>query len=1134
MRKFASLLSALAIFLFVFPIAPAAVAAPSIFIKTEGFAAKTGFRFVFAWETTVPILATVRFGTAPGALNETAFVFPAGGTPDRAGMAMIDRPLLVGETIYWQVEDDLTGDKSLVKSFKAANAYTDWDPVSQSYTIDLVVQLDSQSLPPGIPSDQALDDIAAGINVFAERLYDATDTYIRLGEVLITDTNLDYSANAPFFPAACFAGSTNAADVLVQTTVPFDSHTFGGWSIDDPCIGFYVGRIGQLVVPWEDDLHFGYVSTHEMAHYALNAPDLYLANSDADCRSANLDQWDGSLMHNTGGFNGAAWELTELDRNATLTPCAHGTKPYSWDALRERYTNVPLAPNGPIDHNRDTLARGNEDGGALEIHILDREQATQTSTLRGFVPDDGQAPAPGSPCKEPGQFILSDPKGDSAFGLAAGLPEHDIRELRIAEPNVLGPGKVVFTLKMEGLQNPTPNTTWPVVFKDQLGADRWVRMQTNAAGVVTFSSGTGTNPTGVTGLLPADPTSSFNADGTIRIVVTRANIGNPGPGQQLTAFLTRVQAGVVTPDNMPDSRVQSGSYTIIGSENCSAADNNPPVAVDDVATTSEDSSVTVAVLANDSDPDGDAVSVSSAGVPANGTATKNPDGTVTYAPNLNFNGTDSFTYTIGDGKGGSDTGTVTVTVSPQPDPPKAVDDQATTSLNTAVTVAVLANDADPDGDTLTLAGVTDPPNGSAVIVGSQVKYTPDTGFTGTDSFDYTISDGTSTDVGTVVVRVLPAGAGTPCIVPGTTVLTDPLGDQTAGGSAYDIRSISAAGRFLSDGTLVFTQKQEGGFNPPPTNSSWRITWDHVTTGASTVTTTYWVGMDTFDPVGPPTFSYGRLDPTLGFVTVGAADAGSFTPDGTITIKIAAVKVGNPAPGTVLKNFVGRAQLFVGVGQAGGILLNLDGTTNSTSTTAPPRSFEVAACVVASPNGPPSAINDAASTNEDSAVTVTVLANDTDPDGDTLTVTEATQGSNGTTVVNPDNTVTYSPNPNFNGADSFFYTISDGEFTSSASVSITVHPVNDPPVAENDFANTRKNKAVNVPVLNNDSDPEGDQISVVSASQPVNGTTTVNPDGTVTFTPRHGFDGDVTFTYTISDGNGGEDSATVTVRVGKER
>jgi hypothetical protein len=195
-------------------------------------------------------------------------------------------------------------------------------------------------------------------------------------------------------------------------------------------------------------------------------------------------------------------------------------------------------------------------------------------------------------------------------------------------------------------------------------------------------------------------------------------------------------------------------------------ENDNPVAVDDAATTDEDTAVTIAVLNNDFDVDGDDLTVSSVTMPANGVVTINPPSTgsgqvtVTYTPTTNFNGSDSFAYSVSDGNGGSDTAVVTITVEPVNDAPVAADDSATTNQETAVTVDVLANDSDIDGDSLSVSSASNPPNGSVVINGDDtITYTPDPGFVGVDSFSYTVSDGNGGfDTATVTIIVLPVAA----------------------------------------------------------------------------------------------------------------------------------------------------------------------------------------------------------------------------------------------------------------------------------------------------------------------------------------------------------------------------------------
>jgi hypothetical protein len=164
------------------------------------------------------------------------------------------------------------------------------------------------------------------------------------------------------------------------------------------------------------------------------------------------------------------------------------------------------------------------------------------------------------------------------------------------------------------------------------------------------------------------------------------------------------------------------------------------VAVDDAVSTAEDAAAVVPVLANDTDPDGDPLTVIAAGPAAHGTVTT--DGvTIAYAPNTDFFGADSLTYTISDGAGYTATAQVNITVTPIDDPPVAVDDAVSTAEDAALTLPVLANDSDPDGDPLTVTAAGPAAHGTVTTDGVTVAYAPNTDFFGADSFSYTISDG---------------------------------------------------------------------------------------------------------------------------------------------------------------------------------------------------------------------------------------------------------------------------------------------------------------------------------------------------------------------------------------------------------
>ncbi|CAN0603922.1 unnamed protein product, partial [Ectocarpus sp. 12 AP-2014] len=166
-------------------------------------------------------------------------------------------------------------------------------------------------------------------------------------------------------------------------------------------------------------------------------------------------------------------------------------------------------------------------------------------------------------------------------------------------------------------------------------------------------------------------------------------------------------------------------------------------------------------------------------------------------------------------------------------------------------------------------------------------------------------------------------------------------------------------------------------------------------------------------------------------------------------------------------------------------------------------------------------------------------NDEDFEGDNQTVTANTQPANGTVVVNPDGSYTYTPNPGFIGQDTFEYTICDDgnpQACDTATVYIEVlpqgGPENEAPIANADTATTPEGTPIDIVVLANDFDPDADPITITGTTDPANGTVTINPDGTITYTPDPGFIGEDTFTYTICDDGNPQlcDTATVTVTV----
>ena len=175
--------------------------------------------------------------------------------------------------------------------------------------------------------------------------------------------------------------------------------------------------------------------------------------------------------------------------------------------------------------------------------------------------------------------------------------------------------------------------------------------------------------------------------------------------------------------------------------------NDPPVAVDDVYSIDEDSTLSVGapgVLSNDINVDGDNLSAAVASDPENGTLTLDRMGSFRYTPDENFNGVDTFEYTLSDGGGGISTATVTLTVRQANDPPLAVDDGYSIEEDDTLTVAapgVLGNDSDVDADSLIASVASEPENGTLTLdEKGSFQYAPSQDFNGVDTFIYSSTD----------------------------------------------------------------------------------------------------------------------------------------------------------------------------------------------------------------------------------------------------------------------------------------------------------------------------------------------------------------------------------------------------------
>ncbi|WP_103025323.1 tandem-95 repeat protein [Vibrio campbellii] len=549
--------------------------------------------------------------------------------------------------------------------------------------------------------------------------------------------------------------------------------------------------------------------------------------------------------------------------------------------------------------------------------------------------------------------------------------------------------------------------------------------------------------------------------------------------------------------------------------------NDAPVANDDSAATDEDTPLTIDVLPNDTDIDGDTLTIVNASVPADQGTVEIVDGKLIFTPADNFNGEATISYTVSDGVL-EDSAEVSVTVNPINDAPVANDDSAVTDEDTPVTIDVLPNDTDIDGDTLTIVNASVPADqGMVEIVDGKLVFTPAENFNGEATISYTVSDGALEDSAEVSVTVNPindapvANDDSAATDEDTPLTIDVLPNDTdIDGDTLTIVNASVPADQgtveIVDGKLIFTPADN--FNGEAT-ISYTVS-DGVLEDSAEVSVT--VNPINDAPVAnddsavtdedtPVTIDVLPNDTDIDGDTLTIVNASVPADQGTVEI------VDGKLVFTPAENFNGEATISYTVSDG-----ELEDSAEVTVTVNPI-------------NDAPVANDDNVVTDEDTPVTINVLPNDTDVDGDTLTIVNASVPTDQGTVEIVDGKLVFTPAENFNGEATISYTVSDGELEDSAEVSVTVNPINDAPVANDDNAVTDEDTPVTIDVLTNDTDVDGDTLTIVNASVPVDQGTVEIVDGKLVFTPAENFNGEATISYTVSDGEL-EDSAEVTVTV----
>ncbi len=469
-----------------------------------------------------------------------------------------------------------------------------------------------------------------------------------------------------------------------------------------------------------------------------------------------------------------------------------------------------------------------------------------------------------------------------------------------------------------------------------------------------------------------------------------------------------------------------------------------------------------------------------------------------------------------------DEASVTVTVNPLNDAPVANDDSAVTDEDTPVTIDVLPNDTDVDGDTLTIVNASVPAEqGTVEIVDGKLVFTPAENFNGEANINYTVSDGALEDSAEVSVTVNPvndapvANDDNAVTDEDTPVTINVLPNDTdIDGDTLTIVNASVPAEQgtveIVDGKLVFTPADN--FNGEATISY--TVYDGVLEDSAEVSVTVNPVNDApvanddsaaTDEDTPVTIDVLTNDTDVDGDTLSIVNASVPAEQGTVEI------VDGKLVFTPADNFNGEATISYTVS---------DGALED----------EAQVSVTVNPiNDAPVANDDSAVTDEDTPVTIDVLLNDTDIDGDTLTIVNASVPADQGTVKIVDGKLVFTPADNFNGEATISYTVSDGELEDSAQVSVTVNPLNDAPVANDDSAATDEDTPVTINVLPNDTDVDGDTLTIVNASVPADQGTVEIVDGKLVFTPADNFNGEATISYTVSDGVL-EDSAEVSVTV----
>ena len=581
--------------------------------------------------------------------------------------------------------------------------------------------------------------------------------------------------------------------------------------------------------------------------------------------------------------------------------------------------------------------------------------------------------------------------------------------------------------------------------------------------------------------------------------------------------------------------------------------NMPPTALDDNYSLSENTELQISypgILSNDTDAENDIITAVNSSQPLHGALKLETNGSFSYKPDENYVGSDSFTYQAYDGSNYSNTATVNIQITQagENNPPIAQNDSYETRFNIALEVetpGVIVNDTDPNGDNLSATVITSVSNGTLNFNSDgSFTYVPEDGFTGNDSFVYTLNDGElDSNEATVTINVKEnqppiSNADTYSVLENTTLLIPANGvltnDKDPDGDAIivSIEQESTQGEVIlnEDGSFIYIPNA----NFTGTDTFTYIAEDDYDYGTETTVTIQINSSEAENsPIGIEDFYFITENNTL---TVSGA-SGILSNDissNTLTTSLSDnVLYGNLTLNndgsfsyTPLDNFIGDDRFTY---------IATDGTLNSEKITVhlnitgedqithPVAVFDQ----YYSPQGKIFFIPDSNG----------LLENDLYINKDNVTVNLTTDASFGFLTLNEDGSFEYEPeDDNFTGIDFFSYTVIEEDKESyPATVMIEIIPegINNTPTANDDTYTVLANNELKISdpgVLSNDYDADNDSLQAIKVSNTIYGILNFNSDGSFSYKPSDGFTGTDSFTYYVSDSQSNSEIATVTIIV----